>query len=83
MPFKALIPVNKMRIGQTGTVVQIMGGPGLVRRLEALGIMPGKRLIKISSMFFHGPVTVKIGQTQIALGFGMSRRIMVEVDLKE
>ena len=83
MPFKVLIPVNKMRIRQSGTVVQIVGGPGLVRRLEALGIMPGKKLTKISSMFFRGPVTVKIGQTQIALGFGMSRRIMIEVDLKE
>jgi ferrous iron transport protein A len=83
MPFKVLIPINKMRIGQSGTVVQIMGGPGLVRRLEALGIMPGRKVTKISSMFFRGPVTVKIGHTQIALGFGMSRRIMVEVDLKE
>jgi ferrous iron transport protein A len=83
MPFKVLIPINKMRIGQSGNVVQIMGGPGLVRRLEALGIMPGRKVTKISSMFFRGPVTVKIGHTQIALGFGMSRRIMVEVDLKE
>ena len=82
MSLKALIPVNKMSTGQSGTVVQIMGGPGLVRRLEALGILPGRKITKVSSMFFRGPVTVRTGHTQIALGFGMSRRIIVEVDLK-
>ena len=83
MPFRALIPLNKMRTGQSGTVVQIMGGPGLVRRLEALGIMAGRKVTKVSSMLFRGPVTVRTGHTQIALGFGMSRRVIVEVEVKE
>jgi ferrous iron transport protein A len=80
---KMLVPLNKMGNGQSGTVVQMLGGPGLVRRLEALGIMPGRKIIKLSSMVFRGPVMIKTGQTQIALGFGMSRRIMVEVEIKE
>jgi ferrous iron transport protein A len=80
---KAQVPLNGMKNGQSGIVVQILGGPGLVRRLEALGIMPGRKLIKISSMAFHGPVMIKTGHTQVALGFGMSRRIMVEVEIKE
>lgn len=80
---KALLPLNKLRTGQSGTVMQILGGPGLIRRLEALGIMPGRKVLKVSSMVFRGPVMIKTGHTQIALGFGMSRRIMVEVEIKE
>jgi Fe2+ transport system protein FeoA len=40
-------------------------------------------VVKISSMVFRGPVMIKTGHTQIALGFGMSRRIMVEVEIEE
>jgi Fe2+ transport system protein FeoA len=31
-------------------------------------------------MFMRGPVTIRVGQTQMAIGFGMARRILVEVD---
>jgi ferrous iron transport protein A len=80
---KALVPLNKMKTGQSGTVVQVLGGPGLIRRLEALGIIQGKKVLKLSSMVFRGPVMIRTGHTQIALGFGISRRIMVEVEVEE
>jgi len=69
-----------MRSGQTGTVVEILGGHGLVRRLDALGIRPGRKVTKISSALFHGPVVLKVDSTHIAVGFGMAKRIVVEVD---
>jgi len=69
-----------MRSGQTGTVVEILGGHGLVRRLDSLGIRPGKKVTKISSALFHGPVVLKVDSTHIAVGFGMAKRIVVEVD---
>ena len=71
-----------MRAGQTGVVVHIAGGHGLVRRLHALGIRPGKKVTKVSSMFGRGPVTVQVGHTQIAVGFGMANRIVVELQGK-
>jgi len=70
-----------MEAGQTGTVIQILGGRGLSRRLEAMGIRPGKKVTKISSMLFRGPVTLRTNQTQVAIGFGMASKIMVEVDI--
>jgi ferrous iron transport protein A len=70
-----------METGQTGTVIQILGGRGLTRRLEAMGIRPGKKVTKISSMLFHGPVTLRTNQTQVAIGFGMASKILVEVDI--
>jgi ferrous iron transport protein A len=69
-----------MAAGQSGTVLQILGGYGLTRRLQALGVRPGKKLTKISSMFGHGPVTVRVDDTQIAIGFGMADKIIVELD---
>ena len=52
----------------------------MVSRLNALGIRPGRRITKVSSMFMRGPVTVRVRQSQIASGFGMANRILVEVD---
>ncbi|MDH4367597.1 MAG: ferrous iron transport protein A [Dehalococcoidia bacterium] len=69
-----------MRTGQTGTVVEILGGHGLIRRLDALGIRPGKKVTKVSSVLFHGPVTVRANSTQVAVGFGMAKKIIVELD---
>jgi len=51
------------------------------RRLEALGIRPGMKVTKISSMLFRGPVTLRVGNAQVAIGFGMANRIIVEVDV--
>jgi len=87
---KRQITVSQMQPGQSGTVVQIVGGHGyhrgrghshgLVDRLHSLGIRPGKRITKVSGMFMRGPVTLQVGRAQVAIGFGMARRIVVEVD---
>jgi ferrous iron transport protein A len=69
-----------MQPGHSGTVVQIQDGHGLVDRLNALGIMPGKRMTKISSMVARGPVTIEVDRAQVAIGFGMANRIIVELD---
>ena len=75
-----LVTLHHMQSGQAGRVVQIQGGHGLVNRLSALGIRPGKRITKVSSMLMRGPVTIQSGNTQIAIGFGMANRIIVELD---
>ncbi len=62
------------------TVVQIQGGHGLVSRLAALGIRPGKRITKVSSMLMRGPVTVEVDRAQVAMGFGMAKRLIVETE---
>ena len=74
------LTLAEMKTGQTGTVVGVLGGHGLVRRLDALGIRPGKKVIKLSSTLFRGPVILRVGSTQVAVGFGMARKIIVEVD---
>ena len=79
MPDGKQISLSRMKIGQSGIVVQIQGGHGLINRLSALGIRPGQRVIKVSSMVMRGPVTIQAGNAQVAIGFGMAKRIIVEL----
>jgi len=75
-----LLTLRQMRSGQSGLVVRIDGGAGLASRLSALGLRPGKRVTKVSSMLMRGPVTVQIGTMRVAIGFGMAGKIVVEAD---
>jgi len=80
MPDGKQIPLSQMKAGQSGTVVQVVGGRGLVNRLSALGIRPGQRVTMVSSMLMRGPVTIQVDRAQVAIGFGMAKRIIVELD---
>ena len=55
-------------------------GHGFVDRLHSLGIRPGKRITKVSGMFMRGPVTLQVGRAQVAIGYGMAGKILVEVE---
>lgn len=77
---KVQLTLAQMKAGQSGTIIAISGGRGLTHRLEALGIRPGIKATKISSALFRGPVTLRTDHTQLAIGFGMARRIVVEID---
>ena len=71
------LTLARMQTGQSGIVVQV-SGHGVIRRLGALGLRPGLRVTKVNSSFMRGPVTVQFGNTQVAIGFGMASRIVVE-----
>ncbi len=75
-----MISLVDLEINQTGTVVKVGGGAGLMHRLEILGIREGKKITKLSSMIMRGPIVVKVNGCQVAVGRGMAKRIMVEVD---
>ena len=77
---KAQTTLVQMERGQRGTVLQLKGGRGLVNRLNALGIIPGKKITKISAMLMRGPVTIEVDRAQIAIGFGMAKKIIVKPD---
>jgi len=74
------VNLSQMYSGQSGKVVEIGGGVGLVSRLSAMGIRPGRKITKLSSMLMRGPVTVQQGSTRLAIGFGMARKILVEIE---
>lgn len=59
---------------------EIQGGFGLIRKLQSMGVRPEKQIIKVSSHFWRGPQTVEIDNLQVAIGFGMAKRIFVQVE---
>jgi ferrous iron transport protein A len=72
--------LTDLKAGADARIVQIDGGHGMVGRLAALGIRPGKRITMLNSGFMKGPVTIEVDRGQIAIGFGMAKRILVELE---
>lgn len=75
-----LIVLAKLKPGQKGTVKEILGGESVIKRLAAMGIRPGKHIIKVSAMLMGGPVVVSIDRRQLALGNGMANKVLVEIE---
>ena len=72
--------LEEMDAGQRGTIVEVDGGQGVVRRLSSMGLRAGKAVTKVSAMLMRGPVTVKVDNSQIALGHGMAKKIHVKLE---
>ncbi len=80
MTVKTRLPLSKMKNSQSGTVIAINGGRAICSKLGALGIQPGVKIVKKSRLIGSGPVVVSVGNTDIAIGYGMATRILVELD---
>lgn len=76
---KKTLSLAMLKGQQQGKVVAIGGGAAVIKRLEAMGIRVGHQITKLSSQMMHGPVTVKIGHTVLAIGHGMADKILIEV----
>ena len=72
--------LSQMKDGQQATVSDVEGGRGLVEKLTAMGIRPGKRVTRFCSMYMHGPVTIRIDNVQLSLGRGIADKILVIPD---
>jgi len=66
--------------GQNFRIVEIKGGPGLHRRLLALGFHRGDLVTLDREALMGGPVLVKnlATDTRVALGRGIAQKILVE-----
>ena len=80
MNVKKEISLSSMKSGQTGRVIGISGGHRMIDRLNMLDIRPGKKIKKISSMFLRGPITLQVDGAQVAIGYRMASRIIVQVE---
>jgi len=66
--------------GRNFRIVEISGGPGLHRRLLALGFHRGDLVSLDGEALLGGPLLVRnlTTDTRIALGRGIARKILVE-----
>ncbi|MFA5400453.1 MAG: FeoA family protein [Dehalococcoidia bacterium] len=76
----AVISLSNMRDGQQAVVSAVEGGRGLVEKLTAMGIRPGKRITRFCSMYLRGPITIRVDNVQLSLGRGIADKIFVIPD---
>lgn len=74
--------ITQMQSGEKGVVKKIEGGFGFMSKIQNIGIRPGKEIVKLSSQFMHGPQIVEIDKMRVAIGFGMARKIFIEMEEK-
>ena len=70
----------ELKPGESGRILIIRGGVGLIKHLESMGVREGELVTKISGQILGGPQIVKVSNSQIAIGLGMARRILVSVE---
>jgi len=54
------------------------GGGNWCRRFSNMGIREGTVIIKLSAQPFFGPILIRVGNYEIAVGRGMASSILVE-----
>ena len=77
-----LMDLTQMKPGESGIIKELRGGGEFTRRIQSMGVREGKRVRKVSSHFWGGPQTIEVDNMRVAIGFGMARKIFVEVDRK-
>jgi len=78
---KKRIHLIDMKKNEKGIIVDIIScGENMCNRLKSMGIRVGIKLTRVNSNFGRGPIIIKIGERQTALGYGMSCKIIVEVE---
>lgn len=73
-------PLASLAPGQVGRVVAVHGGHGVALRLRRLGLRPGAVVRTVGRGPWRGPVLVEVGGYRVALGRGLARRILVQVN---
>jgi len=72
------LDLTQLPAGKEAMITEIIGGQHMLSKVNALGIRIGVKLKKLSSQAWRGPITIQIGNSQIAIGFGMAQKIFVQ-----
>jgi ferrous iron transport protein A len=69
--------------GEQGIIAALDGGWGMKERLRSMGLAEGQLIEKLSALALGGPIIVLVNRTQIAIGRGMARKILVRTRTHE
>ncbi len=72
------IDVTQMDNGKSATVLELNDNSDTMRRLMAMGIIPGAVITKKNAISSQGPIILEKDTMQFAIGFNMARKIIVE-----
>jgi ferrous iron transport protein A len=71
-----VILLNSAIPGKKYIIDKIIGGHGIIGRLNAMGIVP-KEVITVIFQTWGGPLTIAVKGVRIALGRGITHKIVV------
>jgi ferrous iron transport protein A len=72
-----LINLIEVASGKNVLIVKIEGGKSFLEKADSLGLRLGVKIKKLSTQMMHGPVTIQVGSSKLALGRGMAGKILV------
>ena len=70
--------MDKIKPGQTCQIAELPKGRAISLRLAEMGLREGMMITIKNTMPMRGPILVSAGQTQIAIGHGTARKIIVK-----
>lgn len=70
-------PLVQASDGERVEIIAVDGGAGAQRKLAHLGLAPGKT-IEVITRQPGGPLLVAVGETRVAVGFGLALKVRVE-----
>ena len=79
---KTLLPLSLLSEGETGIVVKLNGGRIFQEKMLSMGINQGSLVEVLTGASGHA-LLVLIGNTRLALGYGLAHKIEIEKKLKE
>lgn len=68
----------EVNAGNIVRVIRFQGGKGLEGKLRQLGVCAGGQIHVVRRAPFHGPVLLEFEGREIALGYGIAQKIVVE-----
>lgn len=76
---KKIVPLTFLKRGDKGKLVKINGGRGITRRLNELGIVGDVEILVKEEAPLHGPIKISVRNSDIILGYGQAKKILVEL----
>ena len=72
------VSVTQLSNGSSARVVCVQGDGKAAKRLAAMGVVPGAIIVKTGASPLKGPIVLKKGSTQFAIGYAMALRLLVD-----
>jgi ferrous iron transport protein A len=72
-----VVPLTMLLPGEQARIVALQHGKGRQHHFRTMGLMEGKIVRVIASQPGRGPLVIDVEGTQIAVGRGMARHILI------
>ena len=72
------IPLHHLSVGSTARIQNFHGSKNLSTKLRQYGLFIGDQVRLLRMAPFKGPILIEVNGREIALGYGIAAKIMVE-----